>query len=42
MASSDELTDSERVEYEGYIQASKFIAVLRANAPNLLDQAKPG
>jgi hypothetical protein len=32
-----ELSDSERAEYEGYVQANKFIAVLQAKAKKLLD-----
>ncbi len=32
-----ELTDSERAEYEGYVQANKFIAILQAKAKKLLD-----
>jgi hypothetical protein len=32
-----ELTDSERAEYEGYIQANKFIAILQAKARKLLN-----
>lgn len=31
-----ELTDQERAEYEGYIQASDFIATLQAKARKLL------
>jgi hypothetical protein len=34
-----ELTDSERAEYEGYVQANKFIAILQAKAKKLLDHA---
>jgi len=32
-----ELTDSERAEYEGYIQANKLIAIHQAIAEKLLD-----
>jgi 5-methylcytosine-specific restriction endonuclease McrA len=32
-----ELTDSERAEYEGYIQANKFIAILQAKARKRLE-----
>ena len=32
----DELTDAERAEYEGYVQANKFIAILQAKAKKLL------
>lgn len=31
-----ELTEQERAEYEGYVQANKFIAVLQAKARRLL------
>jgi hypothetical protein len=31
-----ELTDAERAEYEGYVQANKFIAILQAKANKLL------
>jgi hypothetical protein len=31
-----ELTDQERAEYEGYVQANKFIAILQAKARKLL------
>ena len=33
----DELTDAERAEYEGYVQANKFIAILQAKAKKLLN-----
>ena len=32
----DELTAAERAEYEGYVQANKFIAILQAKAKKLL------
>ena len=32
-----ELTEQERAEYEGYVQANKFIAILQAKAQKLLD-----
>jgi hypothetical protein len=32
-----ELTDAERAEYEGYVRANKFIALLQAKARKLLD-----
>lgn len=32
-----ELTDSEQAEYEGYIQANKFIAILQAKAKKRLN-----
>lgn len=35
-ANEGELTDDERAEYEGYIQASYFIATLQAKARRLL------
>ncbi len=31
-----ELTDPERAEYEGYVQANKFVAILQAKAKKLL------
>jgi hypothetical protein len=31
-----ELTDAERAEYEGYVRANKFIAILQAKARKLL------
>ena len=31
-----ELTDAERAEYEGYVQANKFVAILQAKAKKLL------
>jgi hypothetical protein len=34
-----ELTDSERAEYEGYIQANKFVAILQAKAKKLLEHS---
>jgi hypothetical protein len=32
-----ELADAERAEYEGYVRANKFIALLQAKARKLLD-----
>ena len=32
-----ELTDAEQAEYEGYVQANKFIAILQAKAKKLLN-----
>jgi hypothetical protein len=32
-----ELTEQERAEYEGYVQANKFIAILQAKAQKLLN-----
>jgi hypothetical protein len=36
-----ELTDSERTEYEGYIQANNFVAILQAKARKLLGPTLP-
>ncbi len=33
-----ELTDAERAEYEGYVQANKFVALLQAKARKLLSR----
>lgn len=33
-----ELSESERAEYEGYVRANKFIAVLQRQARRLLDR----
>ena len=35
-ANEGELTDAERAEYEGYVEANSFIAVLQARARRLL------
>jgi hypothetical protein len=35
-ANEGELTDDERAEYEGYVEANHFIAVLQAKARRLL------
>lgn len=35
-ANEGELTDEERAEYEGYVEANSFIAVLQAKARRLL------
>ena len=32
-----ELTEQERAEYEGYVQANKFIAILQSKAQKLLN-----
>jgi hypothetical protein len=32
-----ELTDAELAEYEGYVQANKFVAILQAKAKKLLN-----
>jgi hypothetical protein len=34
-----ELTDQERAEYEGYVRANKFIAILQRQARQLLSTA---
>ena len=36
----DELTDGERAEYEGYVQANSFIATLQVRARKLLSSRK--
>ena len=36
-----ELTEAERAEYEGYIRANNFIAILQAKAKKLLDDGSP-
>ena len=33
-----DLTAAERAEYEGYVRANKFIALLQAKARKLLDE----
>jgi hypothetical protein len=35
------LTASERAEYEGYVRANKFVAVLQAQARKILGNARP-
>ena len=35
-ANEGELTEEERAEYEGYVQANRFVAVLQAQARKLL------
>lgn len=35
--SEGEMTDAEQAEYEGYVQANKFIAILQAKAKKLLN-----
>ena len=35
-ANEGEVTDAERAEYEGYVEANSFIAVLQARARRLL------
>ncbi len=34
-----ELTDQERAEYEGYVRANNFVAILQAKARKLLAQS---
>lgn len=36
-----ELNDDERAEYEGYVRANKFVAVLRREARLLKETAAP-
>ena len=36
------LSSAERLEYEGYVRANKFVAVLQAQARKLLASAKQG
>ena len=36
----DELTDDERAEYEGYVRANKFLAVLRREAKLMIEAAR--
>jgi hypothetical protein len=35
-----ELTDEERAEYEGYVRANKFLAVLRREAKLMVEAAR--
>ena len=35
-----ELTDAERAEYEGYVRANKFLAVLRREAKLMMEAAQ--
>ncbi len=35
-----ELTDDERAEYEGYVRANKFLAVLRREAKLMVESAR--
>ena len=39
-ANEGELTSEERAEYEGYIRANKFVAVLQAKARKMLAAAE--
>ena len=34
-----QLTEAERAEYEGYVRANKFVAVLQRQARHLIDSA---
>ena len=36
----DELTEDERAEYEGYVRANKFLAVLRREAKLMVEAAR--
>lgn len=36
-----ELTEAERSEYEGYVRANKFVAVLQAKARRMLSPSNP-
>ena len=36
------LTPAEKAEYEGYVRANKFVAILQAQARKLLDVAQQG
>jgi hypothetical protein len=38
-STEDELTPDERAEYEGYVKANKFVAVVQAKARKLLSRA---
>ena len=40
-ANEGELTPDERAEYEGYVRANKFMAILQAKARKLLATANP-
>lgn len=40
-ANEGELTESERAEYEGYVRANKFVAILQAKARKLLAEPQP-
>ena len=35
------LTQTERAEYEGYVRANKFVAILQAQAQKFLDDMQP-
>ena len=36
-----ELTERERAEYEGYVRANKFVAILQARARRMLGEGTP-
>lgn len=40
LANEDELTPDERAEYEGYVRANKFVAILQAKARKLLSNSE--
>ena len=40
-ANEGELTPDERAEYEGYVRANKFMAILQAKAQKLLATTQP-
>jgi hypothetical protein len=40
-ANEGELTPDERAEYEGYVRANKFMAILQAKARKLLGSLQP-
>ena len=40
-ANEGELTPDERAEYDGYVRANKFMAILQAKARKLLATAEP-
>jgi hypothetical protein len=40
-ANEGELTPEEQAEYEGYVRANKFMAILQAKARKLLATAEP-
>jgi hypothetical protein len=37
-----QLTEIEQAEYEGYVRANKFVAILQAQARKILDNGKRG
>ena len=40
-ANEGELSDAERSEYEAYVRANKFVAILQAKARKRLSQSSP-